>query len=292
MNSLYLLMLLVALASSGPAGDFNVPVNAKQKRGELGFATRPYKEVGDRFRNYNRKVNKTHPFEMGIGYYYQYDIMLKPDFQQNAVSASTTNRWPNAVVSYQIIGTFNNSQTGCWSYVGRSLDNTYNLVNLHSPDCTEPATVAHEFTHAIGFYHEFMRPDRDTYITVNTSALLPQYQTTSFYNANFAKYSANQVELYGIPYYYGSVMHYSKYAGAANYKYPVMNNLKPWNGDFGNSTGLSAPDILAINYMYCNSTTTTTTKAPTTTTKPTTTTTKVTAKTTLKFVSILSSKHQ
>lgn len=34
-----------------------------------------------------------------------------------------------------------------------------------------------------------------------------------------------QVELYGIPYYYGSVMHYSKWGGAVSYSRPVMNNL-------------------------------------------------------------------
>ncbi|XP_058818325.1 zinc metalloproteinase nas-14-like [Topomyia yanbarensis] len=311
MVGLSLLVALAALVSCGLAADFRVPIHRHHRRGERNFATKPSLEVGHRVRHHNRRVNKTFAFEQGIGYYYQYDIMLKPDVEQNAVplGSSQTIRWPNAVVPYQIIGSFtaselaniqytvqhyaaltcvrfvprtteeqyiriNNSDTGCWSYVGRSMSNDYNLVNLQNPGCMSTGTVAHEFMHALGFYHEFTRPDRDEYISVDTTALLPQYQTTSFYNANFAKLSYAQAELYGIPYYYGSVMHYSKWGGAASYSKPVMNNKTYWPGDFGNNTGLSASDVLAINYMYCNSSTvTTTTLAPTTTTAATTTTT-------------------
>ncbi|XP_058464700.1 zinc metalloproteinase nas-14-like [Malaya genurostris] len=311
------LVLFATLLGVGVAKDFFIPINYRHKPGEANFATRPFLEVGERLRYHDQKVNKTFAFEQGIGYYYQYDIMLKPEVQRNAIplGSSTTVRWPDAVVPYVIIGTFTAAQlaniqtamnqyaaktcvrfkprttetiyvnidsgnTGCWSYVGRSMDNTYNLVNLQAPGCLGTGTIAHELMHALGFYHEFTRPDRDDWVSIDTSALQPQYQTTSFYNANFAKFSASQVELYGIPYYYGSVMHYSKYAGAASASKPVMTNLKPWVGDFGNNVGLSDTDILAINYMYCNSSTTTTTTLAPTTTKVTTTTTKATTTTT------------
>lgn len=74
--------------------------------------------------------------------------------------------------------TIDNSDTGCWSYVGRSLDNTYNHVNLQNPSCMTTGTVAHELMHAIGFYHEFTRPDRDDWVSIDTGALLTQYQTS------------------------------------------------------------------------------------------------------------------
>ncbi|KXJ74744.1 hypothetical protein RP20_CCG013012 [Aedes albopictus] len=269
------------------------------KRNGMKFATRPSEEVGRRLRNYKKGVNKTRPFEAGIGTYLEFDLMVEDPVEANAILAGTYTyvRWPQAVVPYQIIGTFtaaelaniqwtinhyaentcvrfvprtteefyikiNNSATGCWSYVGRHLDNNYNLVNLQNPACMETGTVAHEFMHALGFYHEFTRPDRDDWVSIDEGALAPEYQTTSFMNANFGKKSADQVELYGIEYAYGSVMHYSKWGGAVSYNRPVMNNLKPWPfNDFGNDTGLSLPDIKKINYMYCNSTTITTTTA-------------------------------
>ena len=60
----------------------------------------------------------------------------------------------------------------------------------------------HEIGHALGLYHEQTRPDRNTYLTVNTANInsngIGQYaiQTTS--------------NTHGVPYDYGSVMHYSR----------------------------------------------------------------------------------
>nr|XP_019548555.2 uncharacterized protein PB18E9.04c-like [Aedes albopictus] len=335
MKALGCLILLAVVVSCSAAvlgrGHRGIERHPDHRRGPrrngIHFATRPSEEVGRRLRSYKRGVNKTRPFEAGIGTYLEFDLMVEDPVEANAILAGTYTyiRWPQAVVPYQIIGTFstaelaniqwtikhfaentcvrfvprtteefyisiNNSATGCWSYVGRHLDNKYNLVNLQNPACMETGTVAHEFMHALGFYHEFTRPDRDDWVSIDQGALAPEYQTASFMNANFGKKSADQVELYGIPYAYGSVMHYSKWGGAVSYNRPVMNNLKPWPlKDFGNDTGLSLPDIKKINYMYCNSSTitttrvaTTTTKAPTTTTKApiTTTTTKATTTTT------------
>ncbi|XP_049279460.1 hatching enzyme 1.2-like isoform X2 [Anopheles funestus] len=253
------------------------------------------------------KVHKPpRPFEAGLGVYKEGDIMERAPTQRNgvALSAFPNARWPNAVVPYVITGTFTaaqrsiiesgmaqiagatcvrfvprssealyvtigNGETGCWSYVGRSTRNTENQVNLQSPECVDIGTVVHELMHSIGFYHEFTRPDRDEYVSIDRTALAAEYQTASFYQDNYAKMAATDVVLYGRAYDYGSVMHYSKYAAAASRTKPVMNNLKPWTGDFGNDNGLSPADIIDINYMYCNSTSTTTTAATTTTTTTT-----------------------
>lgn len=70
-----------------------------------------------------------------------------------------------------------NNNTGCYSYIGRQTDNQYNLINLQTPECLMAVgTPVHEMMHALGFYHEFVRPDRDDYITINRSALRPDLQ--------------------------------------------------------------------------------------------------------------------
>lgn len=74
--------------------------------------------------------------------------------------------------------TIGNSGTGCWSYVGRSLNNSYNQVNLQVPSCMTTGTVAHELMHALGFKHEFSRPDRDDWVSIDMGALAPEYQTS------------------------------------------------------------------------------------------------------------------
>ncbi|XP_053669623.1 zinc metalloproteinase nas-1-like [Anopheles nili] len=263
------------------------------------------------------KTRNPRPFEFGAGVYKEMDIMERAPRQRNGVSTTVYKnaRWPNAVVPYVITGSFTSAQiaviqsamgqfasntcvrfvprttealyisitngaSGCWSYVGRSTLNSENQVNLQSPECVDIGTATHELMHSIGFYHEFTRPDRDEWVSIDQGAFDPQYQTATFYQDNFAKMAATDVVLYGRGYDYGSVMHYSKYAAAASNTRPVMNNLKPWTGDFGNDNGLSAADIIDINYMYCNSTSTTTTTTTQAATTTTTTTTKAAATTT------------
>uniref|UniRef100_A0A182LYE2 Metalloendopeptidase n=1 Tax=Anopheles culicifacies TaxID=139723 RepID=A0A182LYE2_9DIPT len=248
-------------------------------------------EVGRRVQNYDAQYEQQPAHELGFGYYYQGDIMLptEPKSQDRLSIAEeyTSTVWPNGIVPYYIVPNeftpneiyiieksmnvfhtktcvrfvprtpdtpyyvqITNRQAGCYASIGRSLDNNQNVMNLQTPGCLWGGTPMHEMMHTLGYLHEVSRPDRDDYIYVNRSALLPRYQTDEFYRNNFAKYERD-VETYNIAYNYGSIMHYTRYAGAKDRKYPVLVNLQPYDErDFGNTT-LSPTDIESIHFRYC-----------------------------------------
>ena len=69
--------------------------------------------------------------------------------------------------------------------------------------CHTKAVMLHELGHAIGFWHEQTRPDRDDYIKVVTANIIPGFED------QFVKYSREKVDSLGVPYDYNSIMHYS-----------------------------------------------------------------------------------
>ncbi|XP_055602365.1 astacin-like [Uranotaenia lowii] len=269
----YILLLCGVVVCSGWSSDYYTPSE----------------EVGRKLSQYNSEVDQRFPFEYGLGHYYQGDIMLVPpkDEKVSIPDTWTTYIWPGGVIPYEITGNFSkqelntihsamsmfrrytcvrfvpktndhelyvtimNNNTGCFSYIGRQIDNAYNLINLQTPQCLAAVgTPVHEMMHAAGFYHEFIRPDRDDYIWINRSALLPELQEEEIFNENFGKLQPEDAQTYNIPYNYGSVMHYSRYAGAQSNDYPVLINKRPWSGDFGNERGFAASNVMEINYRY------------------------------------------
>lgn len=109
----------------------------------------------------------------------------------------------------------------------------------------QPASVIiHELMHAIGFWHEQNRPDRDRFISVNMG------NVEKGMGGNF------QIEWSGIPrsnYDYCSIMHYPATAfGNGKTTISCAQNGNPTNCPpcMGMGTGLSADDIAGINTAY------------------------------------------
>ena len=103
---------------------------------------------------------------------------------------------------------------GCYSYVGRVIPAGYfgptipgQPLSLTKPSASSSGTclrngiIQHEFMHAIGFWHEQSRSDRDDYVTINIENVIPGYEN------NFNKESTDPSYNLGSPYEYGSVMH-------------------------------------------------------------------------------------
>ena len=87
----------------------------------------------------------------------------------------------------------------CYSSVGRT--GSEQRLSL-AAGCVTPGIIIHEFLHALGFYHEQSRPDRDQYIRINFQNIQGGREH------NFRK--SDRISSLGVAYDPNSVMHYSK----------------------------------------------------------------------------------
>uniref|UniRef100_I3IWS7 Metalloendopeptidase n=1 Tax=Oreochromis niloticus TaxID=8128 RepID=I3IWS7_ORENI len=123
---------------------------------------------------------------------------------------------------------------GCSSLLGRIGDKQ--VVSLQRFGCVQHGIIQHELLHALGFYHEHTRSDRDQY----TVLLLD-------YFINFDKMDTDNLNT---KYDYSSVMHYGRTAFGIT---PVSETLTPIpnpNVPIGQIVGMSDIDILRVNILY------------------------------------------
>lgn len=112
---------------------------------------------------------------------------------------------------------FNNSPVGM---IGGT-----QIINITSWD--EQVVICHEIYHSLGFQHEQSRPDRDSYVTINTGNIC----SSNLFNFDLVSFAA----AYG-PYDFDSFMHY----GRADFNCNGQDTITvkpPWNADWQNRIG-------------------------------------------------------
>jgi hypothetical protein len=95
--------------------------------------------------------------------------------------------------------------------------------------------------HALGFWHEQSRPDRDNYVTIYWNNI----QTGQ--SSNFDKYTTG-VDLLGFNYDYDSIMHYQSTAFSVNGQPTILPKVS--GVVTGNKNVLSSIDIGEIRKYY------------------------------------------
>ncbi|OXB83289.1 UNVERIFIED_CONTAM: hypothetical protein H355_001726 [Colinus virginianus] len=142
---------------------------------------------------------------------------------------------------------FFRKESGCWSMVG-DLKNGQNLSI--GAGCDTKAIVEHEILHALGFYHEQSRMDRDDYVTIWWDEILTGREH------NFNKYDDGYITDLNTPYDYESVMHYAPFSFNKNESIPTITTKIPaFNDIIGQRLDFSTIDLERLNRMYnCTST--------------------------------------
>ncbi|KAM4632733.1 meprin A subunit alpha-like [Polymixia lowei] len=132
--------------------------------------------------------------------------------------------------------------SGCWSSVGDFKTGQNLSIGAR---CDTKAIVEHELLHALGFYHEQSRSDRDDYIKIWWD------QIEEGKEHNFNKYEDDFITDLNTPYDYESVMHYRPFSFNKNESIPTITTSIPsFNEIIGQRLDFSAMDLTRLNRMY------------------------------------------
>lgn len=201
-------------------------------------------------------------------------LQVGSDISKNAI-VHTYQMWPNGEVPYVVSSYFNRKQRGtiqraieafsssscikwrpkiaqdqdyvhflsdegCYSRVGRAGGGQ--VLSL-GRGCFHVGTVIHEMLHAVGFWHEQSRPDRDNFVSVQWQNIKRGKED------NFARYSRGEVSTLDLAYDTSSVMHYDSTAFSINGR-PTLVARTSLKGQLGQRRGFSSLDLEKLNKLY------------------------------------------
>ncbi|KAK7111364.1 MAM and LDL-receptor class A domain-containing protein 1-like [Littorina saxatilis] len=135
---------------------------------------------------------------------------------------------------------------GCSSSVGRIGGQQHVILG---DGCYANGIILHELMHALGFWHEHSRPDRDNYISIIWSNIATEHRT------NFEKYDIATIDTLDTVYDYGSVMHYKNNTFARDRNRITINATQPLapGVEMGQRVKLSETDVIKLKRLYkCN----------------------------------------
>ena len=222
------------------------------------------------------------PYENGIpeGYKVIEGDILVPEVEEEGTFEATY--WTNGIVPYQFDSNVNNTNRnraiaamGEWEavanvdFIPRNGQGNYIHIQNSTKNNSEVGMkggrqvinivswgsrfiIAHELSHALGCWHEQSRPDRDTFLTINTDRI------KSGESHNFDKRSS--ADVYG-EHDFDSVMHYGQCAfsdcsscSSNPSSCRTITVKAPWNSTWQSAIGqrnhLSELDVLTMSFLY------------------------------------------
>ncbi|KAI1713688.1 astacin (Peptidase family m12A) domain-containing protein [Ditylenchus destructor] len=132
---------------------------------------------------------------------------------------------------------------GCYSMIGRY--GGRQGVSIGS-GCERVGIIEHEIGHVLGLWHEQSRPDAGRFVEVRKQFILPSYMS------DFQKRGTDEIITLGVPYDYGSAMHYGPTAFSADgNSLTLITKNHLYQSTIGQRERLSFYDIQIINKAYC-----------------------------------------
>ena len=206
------------------------------------------------------------------------------DASLQAATSGSKKLWPGAVVPYRLDPTFSTSRRAvifsamkewssktCLRFIVRKKQKDYvyftddinrcsshvgrkgGRQNINIGAGCRRGSIIHEIGHAIGFWHEQSRPDRDRFVNILRKNIIKGK------SRNFMRRRHLEVDYQGTIYDYGSIMHYgrtffSKCKAPSYCPTITVNNptayAKQGKPNLGQRIKLSTRDILQARRLY------------------------------------------
>uniref|UniRef100_A0A3B3VD70 Metalloendopeptidase n=1 Tax=Poecilia latipinna TaxID=48699 RepID=A0A3B3VD70_9TELE len=131
---------------------------------------------------------------------------------------------------------------GCWSYVGRTFLNGQELSI--DAGCDHIAIVEHTILHALGFYHEEIRHDRDDYVQINFDNVIAGQE------GYFKKLGSDLSTTHNVSYDYLSVMHSGKNVLSNGNGSTIITKDHKFQNVIGQRLDMSPRDAQKLKLLY------------------------------------------
>uniref|UniRef100_A0A0N5C0T6 Metalloendopeptidase n=1 Tax=Strongyloides papillosus TaxID=174720 RepID=A0A0N5C0T6_STREA len=132
----------------------------------------------------------------------------------------------------------------CFSLVGMASRRQFQNIFI-AGHCQTVGVIQHEILHALGVDHEHNRIDRDQYVTIMTDNIdesnIHDFSTPWLFDSR----------TFGLPYDYGSIMHYAMDTFSKNNGSTIIPKHELYKKTIGHTYKLSFIDIKTVNMMYC-----------------------------------------
>ncbi|XP_054287132.1 bone morphogenetic protein 1-like [Macrosteles quadrilineatus] len=186
--------------------------------------------------------NKTVPYEFAPGEFNSAQQARILDALTDIMSVSCVRFVPRTTQPAYIV--LRNNGLGCAAAVGFHNYGPLDLF-LGGPSCQTRGTIQHEFLHALGFWHEHTRQDRDQHITILWQNIFPGKEF------NFYKRDPSEIMTLNTPYDYNSVMHYRNIAFSKDsVSETIIPKMPAAATRMGQRVRFSQIDLAKLNRFY------------------------------------------